>query len=344
MRSPKVTVLMPVYNGEKYLKDAIESILTQDFTDFEFLIINDGSSDSSEKIIATYSDIRIRLLKNEKNIGLVNTLNKGLEAALGEYIVRMDCDDVSLKNRLTVQVNYMDKNTDIGACGSYYNMMIDGRKAVVDLPLNKHEMKSYMMFNCPISHPTAIIRSSVIRKEKLSYNQDYIHAEDYQFWSRLSECSNLANLPDVLLNYRMHENQITQNQSFSTKKLETLSLIRSHHLKLLNIVPSQEELKVHHLVSDGGKAESESQMSQTELWLKKIINVNTKTKQLDDAYLGKIVLERWLRMCFNFYGGTKGFKYFYNSEIYSEVKLPFKQKLELFKNLYNSYKRKLIKK
>lgn len=344
MKIPKVTVLMPVYNGEKYLKDAIESILNQDFIDFEFLIFNDGSTDGSEKIILSFSDSRIKLINNEKNIGLVNTLNKGLDSSLGEYIVRMDCDDVSLKNRLMVQVEFMDKHTNIGASGCYYNLLLKGRKAIVDFPLIQDELKSFMLFSCPIAHPTAIIRRSVVVKEKLRYRPEYVHAEDYDFWSQLSEFSQIANISEVLLNYRIHENQITGNVLFETEKRKSLSAIRSRQLKGLNIEPSAEELLLHHLISDGSKPENVEQLVKSESWLKRLMIENQKLKKLNNHYFEKIILERWLRMCFNYYGGRKGFFYFMNSELYGLIKLPFKQKFELFKNLYYSYKRKSIKK
>lgn len=343
MSSPKVTVLMPVYNGEKYLRDAIDSILCQNFTDFEFLIINDGSTDGSQKIIDSYLDKRIKVLNNEKNIGLVNTLNKGFNEAQGEYIVRMDCDDVSLKNRLSVQVAFMDKNKTVGASGSYYYLLLNEKKALADFPLNQEEMKCFMIFNSPIAHPTAIIRASVIKENKLSYRSECIHAEDYDFWSQMSQYSELANVSDVLLNYRVHPNQITGNAAFLESKNKTLNAIRLRHLKQMDIIPTEMEMNIHHLISNGEKAENEQIIVQSELWLKKLQVENQKNNKFDEAYLGKIILERWLRMCFNFYGGRKGFQCFINSELYGLIKLPLRQKLEFFKNLYNSYKRKSIK-
>ncbi len=115
---PRVTVLMSVYNGEKYLREAIDSILNQTFKDFEFLIIDDGSTDSSADIIRSYTDFRIRLIQNEKNIGLTRSLNKGLKLAKGEYIARMDVDDISLPIRFEKQVSFLDKYEDVKLVGS----------------------------------------------------------------------------------------------------------------------------------------------------------------------------------------------------------------------------------
>lgn len=343
MKNPKVTVLMSVYNGERYLKDAIDSILSQSYADFEFLIINDGSTDSSEKIILSYSDKRIRLVNNEKNIGLVNSLNKGLELSSGEYIVRMDCDDISLMNRLSVQVKFMDKHQSVGASGSYYNLMLNGKKAIADFPLKSDEIKCFMMFNSPIAHPSVIIRKSVISKNNLKYRSEYIHAEDYDLWSQLSEVSDLANVSAVLLNYRVHSNQITSNEKLVSQKYESLTGIRTRHLKMINIVPSAEEMNLHHLISDGRKASSTQELLDSEIWLKKMLLQVRNNNKFDSNSFEKIVLERWLRMCFNYYGGKKGFQYFLNSELYRLIELSFGKKLELLKNLYLSYKRKKIK-
>jgi len=118
MKEPKVTVLMPVYNGEKYLNEAIDSILGQTFKDFKFLIINDGSTDGTADILKSYKDSRIKVTNNEKNIGLTKSLNKGLKMAKSEYIARMDADDISLPTRLQKQVEFMDSHPKVGVCGT----------------------------------------------------------------------------------------------------------------------------------------------------------------------------------------------------------------------------------
>ena len=131
IKTPKITVLMPVYNGEKYLKESIESILKQTFRDFEFLIINDTSTDESEKIIRSFKDSRIKLIKNEKNIGLTKSLNKGLDLAKGEYMARMDADDISLPKRLEIQVAFMDKNPKIGVIGAWAKVIGESNKKYI---------------------------------------------------------------------------------------------------------------------------------------------------------------------------------------------------------------------
>jgi hypothetical protein len=127
---------------------------------------------------------------------------------------------------------------------------------------------------------------------------------------------------------------------FVSDKSKSLNAIRKGHLKMLGIVPDEKELAIHNLISNGEKPVAEEQLKSAEAWLRKIIHSNNKNKIIDRSYLEKIVLERWLRFCFNFFGGKKGISYFYRSEIFHEVKLPVSRKLELFKQIYYSYKRR----
>jgi glycosyltransferase involved in cell wall biosynthesis len=293
--------------------------------------------------MSSYTDPRIRIIHNEKNIGLVNTLNKGLELANGEYIVRMDCDDMSSRNRLSVQVKFMDTHKNIGVSGSYYYLLLDGKKATADFPLSEKEMKCYMIFNCPIAHPTAIVRNSILRNENLRYRSEYAHSEDFDLWSRISEKYELANVSDILLNYRVHANQITGNVHLADQRYISVNGIRGRHLNRMGVFPLAEEVVIHNLVSDGKKADNKEELDRAEEWLKKLVSENDQHKKLDKHSFEKIILERWLRMCFNFYGGIKGLRYFYRSGLNGMIKLPLKSKLELINTLYNSWKRLKIK-
>jgi glycosyltransferase involved in cell wall biosynthesis len=205
---PKVTILMPVYNGEKYIREAIESILSQTFTDFEFLIIDDGSTDQSAVVISSYNDPRIRLVNNERNLGLVHTLNRGLELARGELIARMDSDDISLPDRIRKQVELMNGQPEVGVCGCWIEWL--DREVIMDYPVNDPEIKRNLTFTCPLAHPTVMMRADLVKRYNVRYDPEYQHAEDYELWSRLSLITNFANIPEVLLRYRIHENQICQ--------------------------------------------------------------------------------------------------------------------------------------
>ena len=213
----KVTILLPAYNAALYLRDSLDSIMRQAFKDFDVLLIDDGSMDDTSKIAIEYSNIdrRIKYYKNEKNIGLIKTLNKGLSLAKGEYIVRMDADDIMFDDRRYKQVKYMDSNPECFVCGGQMEY-IGGLTGMAPILPQKYEDLLYLsLINCPLYHPTTIIRNSAIKQFGLKYNDSYKHAEDYKFWSDIifSHPNSIANIKDVVLFYRISNNQITAKYS-----------------------------------------------------------------------------------------------------------------------------------
>lgn len=210
---PSVSVVMPAYNAAKYIAEAIDSILAQTYTDFEFIIINDGSVDDTEKIIQSYDDPRIVYLKNEVNSGICVTLNKGLDAARGRYIARMDADDISLPHRLAVQVQYMDTHPDIGVAGCLVERFYDDNISNHDFPPSEtdpNQCRASLLFSTCVAHPATIIRKHVLVEYGLSYDDRFRGMEDYHLWWRLSQYSSITNISQVLLQYRIHKSQVTQ--------------------------------------------------------------------------------------------------------------------------------------
>lgn len=202
MKTPLVTVLMPVHNGETYLRSAIESILSQTFSNFEFLIINDGSSDKSVDIIESYKDERIRLIHNESNLGLPATLNKGIDLTQGKYIARMDCDDVSLPNRLKKQVSYMQAHPEIGILGTNCQMIgpQDQPGKHSDYPTKHGFIRWRLAFGSFLAHPTVMMRTDILRR--LGGYRMLDVAQDYDLWQRAAWETRLACLPQPLLKLR----------------------------------------------------------------------------------------------------------------------------------------------
>lgn len=201
--NPRVSVLLPVHQGERYLREAVESILNQTFTDFELIIIDDASTDASAEIIGSYGDPRIRFVRNEANLGLTATLNEGLELSRGEYVARMDQDDVSLPERLSKQVAFMDSRPELAASGTWAkeideegNVTGERRMAVGE------QMEHGYWWPCPIIHPSAVIRRSLLGG--IRYEPDVGHAADYDLWLALKNKYALDNLPEYLILYRVH--------------------------------------------------------------------------------------------------------------------------------------------
>lgn len=235
MKNPEVTVLMPVYNGAKYLNTAIDSILNQTYKDFEFLIINDGSTDNSEEIILSYKDERIRYIKNELNIKLIKTLNKGVNLARGKYIARMDCDDISFPTRLERQINYLHSHKDLdGVAGRVFDLLPHDiiKRSLRYLPLHKDAFRFTSLFEISFCHPCLTIRTDVLRKEKFLDNECALHIEDMELGSRLSLLGyNIEVIDDFLILYRKNisgicfthrEEQKIRSYELAKKNLKTV--------------------------------------------------------------------------------------------------------------------------
>ena len=202
--TPKISVIMSVYNAEKHLRNAIESILDQTFKDFEFIIINDGSTDESLEIIKSYHDSRIRLIEQD-NQGLTISLNTGIKASQGQYIARMDADDVSLPDRFRLQVTFLDSNPDHGLLGTTFFVIDDQShiKHVVPVMLNNTEIRQELLHRTPFAHGCIMIRKADLNKLDLpSYNIEFRVAQDYELWSRLAQVTKLANLEKALYLWR----------------------------------------------------------------------------------------------------------------------------------------------
>ena len=207
--NPRVSVLMPVYNGEKYLAQALESIEAQTFTDYEIICVDDGSTDRSAEVLQAWQDERLRVIRQE-NGGVVSALNTGLRHCRGEYIARMDCDDIAEPGRLELQVVFLDQHRDVVAAGSFMKI-IDAAGKVVDswhIPASPQRMQQRLYLMPPLFHPTVMFRRQPARK--CGDYPDVKHVEDYALWMRLARVGKLANIPETLLQYRVHSGNVSE--------------------------------------------------------------------------------------------------------------------------------------
>ena len=237
-KTPIVTVLMPVYNGAKYLSEAIDSILNQTFQDFEFLIIDDNSNDNSVELIKQYYDSRIRLIQNTKNIGQSRTMNRGLELAQGVYVARMDQDDISLPERIEKQVIYFENHPKVGVLGCHVRIVdVELRNFNIrPRPMTNYENQWRLLYNTSVMHPSVMFRRILFLKYG-GYNNEYSPAEDYEYWSRLSQFTEIHQLPDVLMKLRIHEaNTSISNRSNQLKntlkiRISNINRLFAHQLE-----------------------------------------------------------------------------------------------------------------
>ena len=207
MNKPKVSIIMPVYNAEKYLREAIESILNQTFTDFEFIIIYDPSFDNTLNIINSYSDARIRIIENKKRTGLVKSLNKAVRYTHGEYIARQDADDISLPNRLKLQLDFLEKHPEVALLGTGIYVINEKGETIEKRIMHPNPKKSLLKGNRFI-HGSVMFRKPVI-DELGTYNELFKNSEDYELWLRLSQKYDVNNLTLPLYELRSHGSSIS---------------------------------------------------------------------------------------------------------------------------------------
>ena len=244
---------MPVYNGETYLKEAIDSILSQSFQQFELLIINDGSTDTSLSIINSYKDPRIRLDDNGHNRGIIYSLNKGLSLAQGKYIARMDCDDIALPLRLEKQFNYMESNPEIGICGTSFKAFdeLTGWNNKVKFPMKDEAIRAFMFIQSPFCHPSVMIRKEIIDNFSLQYPSNWHCAEDYGLWVELMRYTKGHNMPEILLKYRYHNSSETKkSEKQPLKRNKTTGDIRKYYLNIQGLFPDKNILNIYNQFVD----------------------------------------------------------------------------------------------
>jgi glycosyltransferase involved in cell wall biosynthesis len=214
-KSPIISVILPVYNAEKFAHEAINSILKQTITDFELLIINDGSTDRSNEIIEGFKDSRIKVIQNQKNLGLIGTLNKGFNLAKGQFIARMDADDISIPNRFEKQLAYLTNHPEIDILGTQIKVF-GTENYISKFNTDQEEIEIQLYFESMINHPTVMIRREFLVKHKLKFDTQFPHCEDWGLWlNSLSYHAKFKNLPDILLNYRV------EGQNISIKNKDT---------------------------------------------------------------------------------------------------------------------------
>ena len=218
--TPLVSVILPAYNAENTIAEAIKSIIDQTYNNWELIVINDGSSDRTEDIILSFTDKRIKYYKNQGNKQLIYTLNRGLSLATGKYIARMDADDICFPQRFEKQVDFMEKHSNVIVCGTQIKYFGTKRTKYKKLsfPLGDSELKDMLAISTCFAHPSVMVRKSVIAESGVTYDVNYKNAEDYSFWIDLIPYGDFANIHEPLLFYRVSDTQISQPSNLQTTK------------------------------------------------------------------------------------------------------------------------------
>lgn len=293
--SPKVSVIMAVYNGEKYVHEAITSILNQSLRDLEFVIVNDCSTDGTPEILASMADKdgRIKIVNNESNLGLASSLNRAIEASSGEYLARMDDDDISLRNRLSKQVSFLDAHPDIDICGT--GAIVFGffrRRANVR---ESHEdICARLLFSNPMFHPSIMFRRSSFPSAEPIYEDARVRVEDLELWYRLSATHKMANINQKLVKYRTYDPK-------NLKKRDSVvahgNLIRREMLEKLVGEVTEDQFYTHMKIAKCSRNCDLGFLDEVKDWLMCLYEKNRTRKEFDTQALMNVISERWWRVC-----------------------------------------------
>lgn len=285
---PLCSVVMSVYNGEEYLKESIDSILQQSYVNFEFIIIDDASTDSSLEIIQSYDEPRIILIQNNKNLFLAASLNKGIRIAKGDYIVRMDADDVSMPERLMKQVSFMELNPQVGISGTCSEIIGYGM-GHGNYSQDDQTIKFKLLHECHLLHPTLIIRKELIFDNDLFYNEEFRKNQDYELFLRGIDITEYANLPDVLIEYRHTEENIKRE---SYNQQENIFGIQKQIFLKIGVEITATELELYKNINRQIYSDSMNIVDETYNLLTKMVKGNNRkllfeTKPFQD-YLAQL--------------------------------------------------------
>jgi len=297
--APQITILIPTYNCGKFLYECIGSIVRQSYGNFEILIIDDGSTDNTEQLLKGMKLPQLRYYRNNHNLGIVRSLNKGLKLAKGKYIARMDADDIMLGNRLEEQFLFLEQNPEYGMVGGSYQIIDEAgiHRDTVHVKRDAHFLSLAILFRNQFHHATIMMRTDVA--QQLKYSAKFPYCEDHELWFRFTEVAKTTNLPGIYLSYRWHsDNSCSKNQS--TLKTSVLSLI-SRELDKINVPHNVRELMLHGSVSFGMatfKFRDESSVDELIKWYNKIFDseilaqryqrewLNAFKKEILKAYCG----------------------------------------------------------
>lgn len=290
--APAISVLMPVYNEEVHVQEAIESILQQTFSDFELIIIDDASTDRTPSILkeCANKDSRIRLLHNERNLRIAASLNKGLLAARAPLIARMDADDYSFPERLSIQWEFMQSHPEVDICAS--QLVISETGQIWKPPCTQEEIRARFFFGTAIYHATVLCKKKALLTVD-GYAETFLTSEDYHLWARLCLDKKIifANIEKPLYSYRFTPPTPGSHAFMQQKKFD--AEIYKVVLKAIQIIPTTEELKCHIAFTDDQAIVTDADLFNCLDWLKKIEAANKQTQVFDEKALHKELCKRW---------------------------------------------------
>ena len=290
-----VSVVIPVYNGERFLRDSINSVLGQTFTDFEIVTVDDGSTDGSADIVRSYSDPRIRIVSHTRNLGLAEARNTGIRSSRGVYVALLDSDDIAEPTRLADQFRAMEQERGLVYLGTWalrFNSEMPTATKLWKTETTDNALRILLMYRNRFNASSVMFRCNVVPPELFA---NIPMAEDYRFAVAMSKFGKIGNLPKPLVRYRQHATSLTvSKQTLMTECVEKILL---QQLEDFGIRPSERELKIHQHVGRLLLQGSASLLGECENWLCKLSNHNDVVQRFDSHVFREIMSKEWFELC-----------------------------------------------
>lgn len=296
MTPPLVSVLMPVFNGEGYVAAAIESILNQTLPSLELIVVDDGSTDRTPALLAGYTrrDSRVRSYRQD-NAGIPASRNRCLDLAIGQYLAWMDADDIARPQRLEKQVGFMDAHPEVGICGTWVKTFGASGGEVWRYPVDDGTLRGMLLFNPPFANSSTMMRREALQTANLRFDLSFAQAQDYDLWARAALHTRFANLPEVLMLYRLHERQVTE--AFSEQQAGLSGRVRLRQLDRLGIQPTAEEFSLHQALAQLTLDASRQSLERAEEWLRRLFAANGEHGVFPEPEFAQVIGQRWFFAC-----------------------------------------------
>ena len=307
---PRISVLMPVRNVERYVAAAVQSVLAQTCGDFELLVLDDASTDGTADAVRQLADARLRYVRHDAPRGVAVTLNQGLDAACGEFIARMDGDDLCRPDRFALQLDWLERHPELALCGAWIRIFGERRSFLLSYPTGSDCVRAFLLFDNPLAHPTVMWRREALARHGLRYDETCPAAQDFELWSRCARHVAMDNLPLPLVRYRVHREAVSlARQAASDRQAQAVLALE---LARLGLQPSPAELQFHREVGHGAGMLDRQAVARAEAWLQRLLAENARRAVYPAAGLCAAAARVWFRVCLNstHLGPWMAFRYF----------------------------------
>jgi len=328
MGHPKITVFMAAYNQADFIQQSINSVLTQSFSDFELIIVNDGSIDNTTTIVESFNDNRIRLVHNDGNKGLIYTRNRLLTLAQGEYIAILDGDDIAYQDRLKLQYNFLLANPEVVLCGGHAAIINEHGNKTGDklrVPVN-NTIDLFMLFGNPFVNSTTMFKTSVFTE--LNGYQNYTISEDFDLFIRMAEKYKVANLDETLVDYRVHSNN-TSTLNTNTRLANERKII-SHMQKRIGLPYDERRLNLH--VELFNWTPVKEHLNDYSFLFNEFKLANNISKRYDPKIFNQFLFNKWMDILKFDQINSLSLKWYFKNEIFESDYFSFKKFRRAFKN------------